>query len=237
MSVLVRRIGAVLVAAAIGVLVFAAPAAAHVTIQPGEATAGSYARFDFRVPNESDTASTIRLEVNFPEDAPLASVRTIDVPGWSADVETVELDTPVEVHGREISEAVSKITWTADSESDGVAPGEFAEFGVSVGPLPDEGVLIFKVIQVYSDDSESAWIDEPTEDGTEPAEPAPILTIVPGDDGHGTPSGEDAGEESDASGSDGETDNTPLVISLVAAGVAVVSLIVAALALRKRSAA
>lgn len=237
MSALVRRFGAILAAAAVGALVFATPAAAHVTVQPGEAIAGSYARFDFRVPNESDEASTIRLEANFPEDAPLPSVRTIDVPGWTAEIETRELDTPVEVHGREIGEAVSKITWTADSEEDGVAPGEFAEFGVSAGPLPDEGVLIFKVIQIYSDGSESAWIDEPTDDGTEPAEPAPILTIVPGGDGHGAPAGDAADSEGDTAAGDDQGDNTALVISLVSAAVALVSLVVAVLAMRKRSAA
>jgi len=223
-----------LAAAAVGVLAFAAPAAAHVTVQPGEAPGGSYSRFDFRVPNESDEAATVQLEVNFPEDAPLASVRTIAVPGWTAETEIRDLDTPVEVHGREITEAVSKITWKADSDEDGIQPGQFAEFGVSVGPLPEEGVLIFKVIQLYSDGAESAWIDEPTEDGSEPAEPAPVLTIVPGDGDHGTPDGEEA-EQSDEAAASSDSDNTPLVISLVAAGVALVALVLAVLAFRKRT--
>ncbi|HIW63102.1 MAG TPA: YcnI family protein [Candidatus Stackebrandtia excrementipullorum] len=235
MSVSVRRFGAVLAGAAVSVLMFA-PAAAHVTIQPGEAGGGSYSRFDFRVPNESDTASTVRLEVHFPEESPLASVRTIDVPGWSADVETVDLDTPVEVHGRQIDEAVSQITWTADSEDDGIAPGEFAEFGVSAGPLPEEGVLVFKTIQVYSDGAESAWIDEPTEDGSEPAEPAPVLTIVPGDGGHGHGTDEGADEDESqeaATASDGGT--LPTVMSIVAAGLALAALVVSVMALRKRT--
>lgn len=235
MSGLVRRVGMILAAAAVGVLAFAAPAAAHVTIQPGEAPGGSYGRFDFRVPNESDEAATIRLEVNFPEDAPLASVRTIAVPGWTAETEIRDLDTPVDVHGREITEAVSKITWTADSDDDGIQPGQFAEFGVSVGPLPESGVLIFKVIQVYSDGSESAWIDEPTEDGSEPAEPAPVLTIGEGEGDHGT-SDTDTTTGGDEAAAASDSNGAPLVISLVAAGVSVVALVVALLAFRKRAA-
>ena len=59
-------LGAV-VAAVLGV---AGPASAHVTVNPNEATQGGYGRVAFRVPNESDTASTTKLEVNLPENAP-----------------------------------------------------------------------------------------------------------------------------------------------------------------------
>ncbi|GAA4905321.1 uncharacterized protein YcnI [Stackebrandtia albiflava] len=238
MSTPIRRLAAVLAGAAVGVLAFAGPAAAHVTVDPGEAEAGGYARLDFRVPNESDEAATVRLEVNLPEDAPLASVRTLPVPGWTAEMEVRELDEPVDLHGRQITEAVSKITWTADDDA-GIDPGEFGEFGVSVGPLPDSGVLIFKVIQVYSDGEESAWIDEPTTDGSEPPGPAPVLTIVPGDgdgDGHGDDAAADEGETDAETAADAEDDGgtVPLVLSIAAAVVSVVALVLAGLAWRRR---
>ena len=52
-----RRIA--LAAAALGaVALIAPPAAAHVTVQPNEAVAGSFSRFVVRVPNERDDAST-----------------------------------------------------------------------------------------------------------------------------------------------------------------------------------
>ena len=62
----------------------AAPAFAHVPAQPGDAAQGSYSVVSLRVPNESDTAGTVKLEVTLPADHPLSSVRTTPVPGWTA---------------------------------------------------------------------------------------------------------------------------------------------------------
>ncbi|HEX2772424.1 MAG TPA: DUF1775 domain-containing protein, partial [Micromonosporaceae bacterium] len=78
-----RRSAAALVlgAVAVGVFGLAAPASAHVTVNPSEATQGGYARLAFRVPNESDTASTTKVEVVLPENAPVASVSTMPVTG------------------------------------------------------------------------------------------------------------------------------------------------------------
>src|SRR5690349_91983 len=66
---------AVLVAgavSAVAVLGFAGAADAHVTVNPDSATQGGEARIAFRVPTESDTASTTKLEVNLPTDQPVA---------------------------------------------------------------------------------------------------------------------------------------------------------------------
>ena len=56
-------IGAVTAVAVLGL----APAAfAHVTVNPSDAKQGRYTRVAFRVPTESDTASTTKLEVAIP---------------------------------------------------------------------------------------------------------------------------------------------------------------------------
>jgi uncharacterized protein YcnI len=155
----------------------AGPAFAHVTVNPNSATQGGYGRVAFRVPNESDTASTMKLEVNLPEDAPVASVSTMPVPGWTVAVENRKLTTPIDSHGSQITEVVGKITWTA-AAGGGVKPGEFQEFPVSMGPLPDKDQMIFKVLQTYSDGEISRWIDEPVEGGEEPEHPAPVLKLA-----------------------------------------------------------
>ncbi|WP_012181235.1 YcnI family protein [Salinispora arenicola] len=166
-------LGAVVVA----VFGFAGPASAHITVDPKEATQGGYGRFAFRVPNESDTESTTKVEIFLPENAPLGSVSTMLVPGWTAVVEKRTLDEPVEVHGSQLSEAVSKVTWTAEPEA-AIAPGTFQEFPVSVGPLPTVDTMVFKSLQTYSDGTIVRWIDEPTADGVEPEQPAPVLELV-----------------------------------------------------------
>lgn len=166
-----------LAAVATAVLGLAGPASAHVTVNPKEATQGGYGRFAFRVPNESDTASTTKVEVNLPENAPVGSVSTMPVPGWTVAVEKRKVDPPIEVHGSQLTEAVSKLTWTA-APSGGVKPGEFQEFPVSMGPLPQADRMVFKVLQTYSDGNVSRWIEEPTPGGEEPENPAPVLTLT-----------------------------------------------------------
>lgn len=167
-----------LVLAAVGVLAVAAPASAHVTVNPKEATQGGYARLAFRVPNESDTASTTKLEIHLPENAPVASVSTMPVPGWAITVAKRKLDKPLEVHGSPVNEVVSVITWTA-GEGAAVKPGEFQEFPVSVGPLPkDVNQLVFKALQTYSDGAVVRWIEEPKNDGSTLEHPAPVLKLV-----------------------------------------------------------
>ncbi|MEJ3747230.1 YcnI family protein [Actinomycetes bacterium KLBMP 9797] len=171
-----KRLAFVSGAVLAGVLVFAAPAAAHVTINPEAATQGDYARLAFRVPNESDTASTVKLEVTLPEDAPVASVSVMPVAGWTTAVERRTVSPPIESHGTQISEVVSKITWTA-AAGGGVKPGEFVEFPVSAGPLPEVDQMVFKALQTYSDGDISRWIEAPT-GGAEPEDPAPVLALA-----------------------------------------------------------
>ncbi|MGC4808945.1 YcnI family protein [Micromonospora sp. DT228] len=164
-------------AAATAVLGFAGPASAHVTVNPKEAAQGGYARVAFRVPNESDTASTNKIEVTLPENAPVGSVSTMPVPGWTVATEKRKVDPPIEVHGSQLTEAISKITWTATGDA-AVKPGQFQEFPVSMGPLPKVDSMVFKVLQTYSDGEISRWIDPPAQGGEEPEHPAPVLTLA-----------------------------------------------------------
>ncbi len=158
-------------------LAIAAPAAAHVSVSSAAAVQGGYSTVTFKVPNESDDASTTKLEVNLPQDAPVASVSVRPVPGWTAVAEKAKLATPLEAHGTQITEAVSKITWTASGDA-AIKPGEFQTFDVSMGPLPQAEQMVFKSLQTYSDGTVVRWIDEPSTDGTEPESPAPVLKLA-----------------------------------------------------------
>ncbi|HZG04641.1 MAG TPA: YcnI family protein [Streptomyces sp.] len=182
-----RRLAAAGAVAAACVMALAGPAAAHVTVNPDEAEQGGYATVNVKVPNERDNASTVKLEVTFPADHPLASVMPQPVPGWDVKVTKTRLDKPLEVHGRKLDEVPSKITWT---ETDGgIEPGTFQQFPVSVGQLPEDvDRLVLKAVQTYSNKEVVRWIEEPVEGGEEPEHPAPVLKLVPpaeGEDGHG----------------------------------------------------
>lgn len=158
----------------------AGAASAHVTVDPAEAEAGGYTLLTFRVPNESDTASTTELEVDLPTDTPFAHVSVEPVPGWTATVTTTELDEPVSVHGAEVTEAVDTVTWTADDAGAAIAPGEFRRFTVSAGPVPEVGSIVLPAHQTYSGGEVVSWAEVAEGDG-EPALPAPVLTVADGD--------------------------------------------------------
>ena len=156
---LFKRAAVVAGAVAALTLVIAAPASAHVTVSSANAAQGGYSKVTFRVPNESDTASTTKLEVNLPiQAAPVASVSVRPVPGWTAVTEKAKLDKPLEAHGTQITEAISKITWTASADA-AIKPGQFQEFDVSLGPLPKVDQIVFKALQTYSDGEIVRWIE------------------------------------------------------------------------------
>ncbi|RKN49496.1 YcnI family protein [Micromonospora endolithica] len=207
-------------AVATAVLGFAAPASAHVTVNPKEATQGSYGRFAFRVPNESDTASTTKVEVVLPENAPVGSVSTMPVPGWTVAVERRKLDQPVEVHGSQLTEVVSKLTWTAATDA-GVKPGQFQEFPVSLGPLPTVDTMVFKTLQTYSDGNVQRWIEEPVAGAEEPESPAPVLTLAAAaPSGAPTPAAANAGNAASADEDDDDAEGSGLAVGLGVAGLA-----------------
>ncbi|SCL34599.1 Uncharacterized protein YcnI [Micromonospora pallida] len=186
-------------AVATAVLGLAGPASAHVSVNPADATQGGYGRFAFRVPNESDTAATTKVEVVLPENAPVGSVSTMPVPGWTVTVEKRKVDPPVEVHGSQLSEVVSKLTWTA-AAGGGVEPGQFQEFAVSMGPLPQTDQMVFKTLQTYSDGNVQRWIEAPTPGGEESESPAPVLTLA-APSPSAAPAARGADEEAGADGS------------------------------------
>ncbi|MGW0087172.1 YcnI family copper-binding membrane protein [Streptomyces sp. NPDC003393] len=176
------RLATVGALAGTAVLALSVPAFAHVSVQPeGTAAKGGYAVVDFKVPNERDDASTTKVEVNLPTDHPLASVMPEPIDGWKIDVTKSKLAKPIEMHGEKISEAVTKVTWTADG--DGIEPGYFQKFPLSIGRLPeDTDQLVFKALQTYSDKEIVRWIEVPQKGQPEPDNPAPVLQLAAASD-------------------------------------------------------
>ncbi|MEU7528085.1 YcnI family protein [Saccharothrix sp. NPDC042600] len=154
-------------------VLFGPTASAHVTVSPGTAEPGGYARVVFRVPNEREDASTTRLEVTLPTDHRFRSVSVQPVPGWTASTTKEKSDQPAGEEGS--SDVVTAIAW----EGGTVLPGQFQEFPVSLGPLPKtEGKLVFKAVQTYSSGEVVRWIDLQQDGAARPDHPAPTLTVA-----------------------------------------------------------
>jgi periplasmic copper chaperone A len=209
------RAGVVLAAVVVGMVV-SAPAFAHVTVSSPSAVQGAFAKLTFRVPNEKDGATTTKLEVHFPTNTPLAFVSVKPVPGWTATVTRGKLPAPVKTHDGEITEAVTTIAWTATADA-AIKPGEFQEFDVSGGPLPEVDQLVFKALQGYSDGEIVRWIEEPQAGQAEPEHPAPVLrlTKAAGAGGNGGQVSATPTPAAAASSSDGKA-TAALAIGLVA---------------------
>ena len=178
---IVRRAVTVAILALALVATVALPAGAHVSIKPDVAQKGSFSVFSFSVPNESSTASTVKLEVTFPTDHPIAFVSVQPIPGWTWSAEKTTLAKPIKTEDGDITQAVSKITWSGGT----IAPGEFQLFTVSAGPLPTKAKSIeFKAVQTYSDGEVVRWIESTPKGGPEPEHPAPVLKLAGKATGH-----------------------------------------------------
>ncbi|MEU1364902.1 YcnI family protein [Streptomyces sp. NPDC005803] len=235
--------------AASTVLILAGTASAHVSVQPqGEAAKGGYAVINFKVPNERDNASTTKLEVTFPADHPLASVMPQPVPGWDIKVTTSKLAKPLDMHGKKINEAVSKVTWTAAGSK--IEPGRFQQFPLSVGQLPEDAdQLVFKAVQTYDNKEVVRWIEEQKDGAEEPESPAPVLKLSAATgDAHGATaaSGSDsadknaeadhAKDEQTTASASSSSDTTARVLGIVGIVIGVAGVAFGVLAGRRRTA-
>jgi uncharacterized protein YcnI len=171
-----RRAGLGTALAATAVLTAAGVASAHVTVHPDSYAKGATdGALTFRVPDESDTASTTKVQLFLPTDHPLLGVLVSPHDGWTAKVTDTKLKTPVKTDDGTITDAVSEITWTGGK----IGPGQYEDFDVAFGQLPDDTArLAFKTLQTYSDGKVVRWIEEATGGDEEPENPAPVLKLT-----------------------------------------------------------
>jgi uncharacterized protein YcnI len=156
-----KSIGALGLGAAL-VVAAAAPALAHVTAHTLTAPDDGYVTLAFQVPNEDDTAATVKLEVTFPGTPVVPNASVEAVPGWTTSV-------------RKTGDHVTSVTWTGGR----IEPGQFQLFPVSMGQLPDGAdSLTFKAVQTFDNGDVVNWIEEPTPGGDEPEHPAPVLDLT-----------------------------------------------------------
>jgi uncharacterized protein YcnI len=152
-------------------------ASAHVTIDPIEAGPGYSTDVTLRAPNESATASTVKIEVHLPADTPFTNLRYEPTPGWTTTVTTGTLPTPVEVSGNTITEAPTSVVFTAEP-GHAIAPGQFETWKLALGPVPEVGHIVLPVTQTYSDGTVVEWNATPEEvAGDDTLEPAPVLYV------------------------------------------------------------
>ena len=206
-----------------GFALLAASAQAHVSFHPNVLPAGANATLDIRVPNEMDNANTNKLAVQVPPG--FIDIATEPIPGWSAQVQTRKLATPVQTDSGPVTEEVSQIAWTGTG-SGKIPPGGFQNFPIST-QIPDQSghVLTFKVLQYYDNGKVVRWIGPESSDT-----PAPTIDVTAANgviqDVAGSEAGPPAIDQlpSSSSGSSSSSDSA-------SKGLGVVALVVGALGL------
>ena len=204
----------------------AGSASAHITIQPNEVPAESFKRLDVRVPNESESNGTTKVQVEFPPG--FVEAATQPIPGWTVKTTRTKLSKPVEMEGESIATQVGTVTWTADSPADAIGPGEFQDFGISAA-IPDTPgkTLTFKAIQTYEGGDVARWIGAPNSE-----EPAPTVAVTASEGNHHASATAKSGE----SEHDSDHSETLATVALIVAGVALLLAVAALVAGRRKTA-
>ena len=90
------------------------------------------------MPNERPDSGTTVLEVNLPEDQPIANVSVRPKQGWTYQVETRQLDEPIDNHGEEPEHPAPLLT-LVDAEEDHGGSGDGGETTANGEPAADSG--------------------------------------------------------------------------------------------------
>ncbi|MCX7371642.1 MAG: YcnI family protein [Alphaproteobacteria bacterium] len=154
-------------------LVAALPAAAHVTIDPPEAPANSFARIALRVPHGCAGNATTAIEVTLPEGVTMA--RPQPRPGWQIAVEMRALARPQASEHGLVRQSPAAIAWRG-----GPLPDAHYEEFVMMIRTPDRPgeTLLFPVAQLCENDTRHDWV-EPPGATPRPRQPAATLRLAP----------------------------------------------------------
>jgi periplasmic copper chaperone A len=153
-------------------LALPATAQAHVSLHPNEVPTEAFATLDIRVPSESDTAHTVKVQVQVPKG--FVEVSPEALPEWDVKVTKTKLAKPIQSDDGPITEAVKEIEWTPSAGAEGIPPGQFKNFPIQTQiPGKPGQTLTFKVLQTYSDGEIARWIGGPSSEN-----PAPEIDVT-----------------------------------------------------------
>lgn len=162
-------------ALAASLLALAGAARAHVTLEQGEAEAGSAYKAVFRVGHGCDGAATTQITVTLP--AGFRGAKPQPKEGWMLSTRRQTLEEPYDSHGKTIREDVVELSWTAKDETHHLQDGWYDEF-ILRGSLPQgTGPVWFKVRQRCTQ-GEWFWADVPASGSGTAGLKAPAVRLM-----------------------------------------------------------
>lgn len=171
-----RRVAGVVMVGGVVAIATSPSAAAHIDAKLDGAGPGGFGVITLGVPTEAGKPATTKVEVRIPDETPMRTVRPQPVAGWNVDVVKRKIDPPLyKDDGTPVTEVVGSVIWTATGP--GIPTGQFGQFALYAGPLPDADTLTLPTTQTFSDGTTEAWT-EPASSGEKPKFPVPAATIA-----------------------------------------------------------
>ena len=159
---------------------------AHASLEKSEATPGSY-KAVLKIPHGCDGQATTTVRIDIPEG--YIDAKPMPKANWTLATEKGDYAKTYKLHSQEVKAGVKSVTW-----SGGFLPDEYYdEFVVSGTLAADPGQTLFFKAKQFCDKGEVAWDQEPAE-GQDPhslEHPAPSVTILAAEGGHGGHAGHD----------------------------------------------
>ncbi len=151
-------------------------AQAHVVLDEPAALAGTNYRASFRVGHGCDGSPTTAVTVYMPSG--FSGAKPLPKPGWNIAIETGKLAKPYTSHGKQVTEDVTSITWTA-GKGNALPDGWFDEFVLRGGLPAAAGPLWFRVLQVC-EKGRMDWAEMPASGSSTKGmkSPAALLDII-----------------------------------------------------------
>jgi uncharacterized protein YcnI len=161
-------------ALAAGCLLAAAPALAHVAIDPSQAQPNTTIRASFRVPHGCDGAAMTRLTIRLPEG--VTEARPMPKPGWTLVLRPRESAAAPAAHGA--ARPLAEIVWDGGRLED----AHYDEFVVRLRVPDQPGTLLYiPVVQDCEGGRQAAWVEipEPGRRVSDYRHPAPAIRLAP----------------------------------------------------------
>lgn len=172
-----RRVAGALTVGAVLVVMTSPSAAAHVDATLDGTGPGGFGVITLGVPGEAGKPTTTKVQVRIPDETPLRTVRPQPVAGWQVEITKRTIDPPLlKDDGTPVTEVVDTVSWTATGAG-GIPSGQFAQFALYAGPMPDADTLALPTTQTFADGTTEAWT-EPATGGEKPKFPVPTATIT-----------------------------------------------------------
>jgi uncharacterized protein YcnI len=136
----------------------------HVVLEQQAASVGESYRAVFRVGHGCDGLATTGITVQIPPG--VQGAKPMPKAGWTLTVRKEPLATPYTSHGKQITEDVTEVSWTASSPEAALPESHYDEFVLRAGMPAKPGPVWFKVIQDCKDGNKTgrnAWTQVPAE--------------------------------------------------------------------------